>query len=212
MKKILIVVLFVFILTGCNNVVSVDFNSNIDTKINVSFTLDEYKQYSGSLSDRENLDEEIDAIISEMRPISDNYDEMFKENSMNRNGYTYTGEFEYTYNYANFRYSELFNRCFDSFVVDEEDNLIHIFLKGDSICAPFTLKVKAVDRMLNNNADSSNKGEYTWEVKKEDNEIKFDISKNPIEPSGLSTKSIIYVIIAIIMGIAAFIFSGKLKK
>ena len=102
MKKILIIVLFVFILTGCNNVVSVDFNSNIDTKINVSFTLDEYKQYSGSLSDRENLDEEIDAIISEMRPISDNYDEMFKENSMNRNGYTYTGEFEYTYNYANY--------------------------------------------------------------------------------------------------------------
>ena len=82
MKKILIVIMC-FILVGCTNSISLDFNSKVDADVKFSFTASEFIKHQGSEEYAEynnaEIAEEIEAIINEARPIKDNYDELFEE-------------------------------------------------------------------------------------------------------------------------------------
>ena len=150
MKKLLIILLLCFIVTGCNNVVSFDFNDEIDTKIELSFTVSDFKKYTNNKSD--DIKDSIDAMIGDANPIVDSYDVSFIQKSFKKVNDNYSGEFEYTYTYDNFKDNAIFVRCFETAVIDEDDKKIYVYLKGNSICAPFQLVVTSDGRLLNNNA------------------------------------------------------------
>jgi len=208
MKKLLIILLLCFIVTGCNNVVSFDFNDEIDTKIEVSFTVSDFKKYTNNNSD--DIKDSIDAMISDANPIVDSYDESFIQKSFKNVNDNYSGEFEYTYTYDNFKDNAIFVRCFETAVIDEDDKKIYVYLKGKSICAPFQLVVTSDGRLLNNNASKRSNGKYIWSVKENNNDIYFNISKEKISASSSKTKHIFSIVLLfIIIGVLFFIKKKK---
>lgn len=212
MKKLLILLLFTLVLTGCNNTLSLDFNDKIDAKIELSFSLGDYMNNVNEPTNKENLIYSIDAIKSEARPLKDSYDIFFTTEVLNKEGDNYTGEYTYSYTYSNFKNNTILDKCFENFIYEEDDNAVHIYLNGESMCAPFKLKVKSDNRMLLNNSTDKNKGEYIWEVKDKENDIRFDISKAPIEAKEFKTSNIIYIILAIILSAGVYFLNKKLKN
>lgn len=209
MKKVFIIILFCFILTGCNNKYSIDFNDKIDTTIDFSFSSSEYKNQMNSTS--KDIDPDVKAMISEMRPLTDSYDELFEEVKLNDSNYSYEGTYKYTYTYSNFVKNAMIERCFEYPVIEDDDKKIYVYLSGNSDCAPFELNVKADSRMLTNNAEIKKDGQYIWNVKKENNDIRFYISKEPVNNSIISTKNIIYIILGVITTVSIIIYSKKIK-
>lgn len=212
MKKLLIVLLFTLILTGCNNTISLDFNDKIDAKIELSFSLGDYMNHVNEPTNKENLKYSIDAIVSEARPLNNSYDELFTTAILNNTGDNYTGEYAYSYTYSNFKNNTILERCFENVIYEEDDNTIHILLNGDSICAPFKLKIKSDNRMILNNSTEKVKGEYVWDVKDKENDIRFDISKNIVESKEFKISNIIYIVLVVILIILIYLFNKKVKN
>ncbi len=202
MKKGLILILICFILAGCTNKLTIDFNDKIDTKIEFSFTEVEYNQ-SGM---------DIEAIINEARPIKDSYDEIYKEVSYSDQNGNYKGEYSYTYTYDNFKENDILKRCFEYAAVEEDDKTIFIYLKGKSECAPFTLNVKADNRMMSNNADEKSNNEYIWNVQKENNDIHFNISKEILKNNIFTLQNILFVLVGIGIVIGIIYLKKKQKN
>lgn len=211
MKKLLILLLFVFVLTGCNNSLKLDFNDNVDATIELSFNKDDYIKNVSSIGNETNFKYAIEDIIVESRPIKNNYDEMFKGN-INITNSECEGEYKYTYTYETFKNNAIFDRCFEySDIIEENDKYI-IYLKGKSSCGEFEFRVKADNRMLNNNSNKSKNGEYIWKVSNDKNDIQFDISKDVIKNTGISLGNIISIIITIGLGGLAFFIYKKNKN
>ena len=223
MKKIIFIFLVLFCLTGCDNNVEFDFNEDIDAKVKFSFTVDDYKKYSGekNLSDNE-AKSRIDAIIQFRNTFTDPYSELFEEKSFMNNGKYYNGVYEYTYTYSNFNDNYILNNCFEDFGVEEDDENIYILAKGKSNCAPFNLIVKADDRMISSNENEKDGNEYIWNVKESNNDVYIAISKvainqeNIIQPkektSLFSIMDLIYLVIALIIVIVTVILKKKNKE
>lgn len=218
MKKIVIIFLMLFCLTGCANSVEFDFDKDIKTKVSLSFTLDDYKAHidEKNISDAE-ARSRIEALIDFRNAFTDPYSDLFEEKSFMNNGRNYKGVYEYTYTYSNFNDNSVLNNCFEYFGVEEEDDSLYIFASGESKCAPFKLIVKADDRMLSSNEDDKKENEYIWNVKELNNDIYMVISKTTIsetkaKPNFFNVMDIICIVIALIIGAVAFILNKKFKE
>lgn len=218
MKKIVIIFLMLFCLTGCANSVEFDFDKDIKTKVSLSFTLDDYKAHidEKNISDAE-ARSRIEALIDFRNAFTDPYSDLFEEKSFVNNGRNYKGVYEYTYTYSNFNDNSVLNNCFEYFGVEEEDDSLYIFASGESKCAPFKLIVKADDRMLSSNEDDKKENEYIWNVKELNNDIYMVISKTTIsetkaKPNFFNVMDLICIVIALIIGVAAFIINKKFKE
>ncbi len=212
MKKIFILFISILLLTGCNNEIEIDFDNDIQTKINLSFSLNDYNKYTDNKLNNEELKMLVESIYSEARPINDSYDELFKINKSNIKGNNYDLEYGYNYTYSNFKNNALFKRCFDNAVIEDDNNKIYVYLYGESKCGPFKLKIKSNDRMLNNNSDETSNNEYIWNVKEDNNEIRFNISKSVVDSKKGITSNVILIIISICIIIFAFILKNKNKR
>ena len=212
MKKVLILIICILILSGCNNSISLDFNDKIDTTIDLSFDKSDFEGKVRPLSSDENFEFAVEDILVEARPIIDNYDEMFEKEYLNVESNTVKGRYKYSYTYENFINNDLFNKCFEYPVVEDLGDSLSIYLSGNSKCGEFKILVKADKRMIINNSDSKENNQYVWDVKEDNNEIKFTISKDIIKEKGDTLKLIFYLIIAVIAGIGVFLFSKHLKK
>lgn len=215
MKKILIVIMC-FILVGCTNSISLDFNSKVEADIRFSFTASEFIKHQGSEEyaeyDNTEIAEEVEAIINEARPIKDNYDELFEEVKYESKNDKFEGEYKYKYTYDDFTNNNLLTKCFEYAAVEEVNNTIYVYLKGKSDCAPLELRVKASGRMLNNNAEKKSKGEYIWEVKSKDNDIQFNISKSRKISKIFSFSNFFYVVLAVGAAFGLIYLNKKTKK
>lgn len=214
MKKIVFIFLMLFCLTGCDNSVEFDFNEDIKAKVSLSFTLDDYK----ARLDEQNLDDEeaksrIETIIDFRNAFTDPYSDLFKEKSFVNNGNYYNGVYEYTYTYSNFNNNSVLNNCFEYFEVQENKNSLSISANGKSKCAPFKLIVKADDRMLSSNENVKNGNIYIWNIQELNNDIYMTISKTKVESrSSFNVMNLIYFVIALIIGVVAFILNKRFKK
>ena len=218
MKKILFIFLILFCLTGCDNSIEFDFSEDIKAKVSLSFTLDEYKAHL----DEPNLDDaevksRIESIMNFRNALTDPYSDLFEEKSFVNNGNNYNGVYEYTYSYSNFNDNSVLNNCFEYFGVQEDNNSLYIFAEGKSKCAPFKLVVKADDRMLYSNENVKNGNLYIWNIQELNNDIymvisKTNTSKTEVESSSFNVMNIIYLVIALIIGVVAFILKKKIKE
>lgn len=223
MKKLVFILLLLLCLTGCNNKVEIDFNEDIKTKVSLSFTLDEYKEQL----DEPNLDDaeaksRIESIIDFRNAFTDPYSDLFEEKSFMNKGKYYEGVYEYTYTYSNFNNNSVLNNCFEYFGVQDDEDSYYILAKGESKCAPFKLIVKADNRMLSSNENSKDDDQYIWNVQAANNDIYMAISKSTIikttipntktETSLFSVMDLIYLVIALIISIVAFILNKKFKE
>lgn len=221
MKKLILIFLVLFCLTGCANSVEFDFNEDIKAKVSLSFTLDEYK----ARLDEPNLKEEevrsrIESIIEFRNAFTDPYSDLFEEKSFATNGKNYKGVYEYTYTYSNFNDNSVLNNCFENFGVQEDEEKLYIFAEGKSKCAPFELIVKAEDRMVSSNENSKDGNNYIWNIKELNNDVYMVISKAALsKPIIVSEKSsffgvvdLVCLIIAVIIGVVVFVLNKKFKE
>ena len=93
MKKLVFIFLMLFCLTGCANSVELNFNEDINTKINLSFTLDEFKARLNepNLSDSE-AKSRIESIRNFRNAFTDPYSDLLEEKSFGNNGRKYIGK------------------------------------------------------------------------------------------------------------------------
>lgn len=213
MKKLILMFLAIFLLTGCSNTISFDFNDNIDAKVDLSFTLSEYKAYSAAKSNVFSDDEEarssIDAIRFDNEAFDSNNSALFEEKKFITDGNNYNASYEYTYTYSNFLHNSVLNNCIEYFTVENDDESIYVSLKGNSSCGPFKLSIKAKDRMINNNAKNINGDEYIWNINATNNDVYFAISKTPNSSSSISVLYVIYFLIGIALAFVAYMFKKK---
>ena len=213
MKKLLII-LSVLILTGCTNVISVDFNENINTNIKLSFSLEDYKNNhndSKMISNDEARDS-ISALRSDIKAFTKTYDGIFTEKEFVVNQDNYSIQYEYTYDYDNFVDNSIFKRCFQYSTIDTKDDTLYVSLKGESICAPFKLEISSNNRMLTNNSNERIKNKYVWNIEKENNDIFFSISKNPIINKNFDILSFIGIGFALLIILIAAIIKKKYNE
>ena len=213
MKKIIFIVLITILLTGCSNSINFDFKDNITTEVKLSFSLDEYKYYSNRNSTKFSNNEEtissINAIRNDREAFITGNNNLFFEKYFTNNGNSYSAVYNYTYTYSNFSKNYLLNNCFEYFGVEEDAENIYVYLSGRSLCAPFNINIRAVDRMINNNAYSVNNGQYTWQVKETNNNIYFLISKEKINSQSIDMLYVIYFILGMSIAFVVLIFSKK---
>ena len=213
MKKLIFVFLMLFCLTGCDNSVEFDFEEDINAKVSLSFTIDEYKR---SINE-ENLDDEeaksiIESMIEFRNAFTIPYSDLFEEKSYVNNGNYYNAIYEYTYKYSNFKNNSVLNNCFEYFGVEEDENNLYIIAKGESKCAPFKMIVKADDRMISSNENIKQGNEYIWNIQELNNDIYIAISKTEIVSSSFNVLNLIYFITAIVIGVVTFILNKKFRE
>lgn len=217
MKKMLVLILMVILLTGCSNSVTLDFKENINTKINLSFSLDEYKnamyKNSNELLDDEEAISSIEALRTDEKDAFINGNtELYKENNFIVNNNYYTASYEYDYNYINFSNNTILNKCFENFNVKQDTNNIYIKMSGKSICAPFKLSVKADNRMINNNSNNINNNEYSWNINAYNNDVYMVISKNITTNNSFNILYLILFFIGIGLIIALYYLNDVINK
>jgi len=215
MKKILLIFCIMFLLTGCSNSVNFDFKDNIDMKINLSFTLNEYKAYSNRNSNPFSDDEEarssIEAIRNDSEAFINGNNVLLNEKSFINNGNNYLAVYEYTYSYSTFSKNSILNSCFDFFGVEEDNDNVYVSLSGNSVCAPFKLSIKADNRMINNNSNNIQNNEYIWNIKEKDNNVYFAISKTPMNDMTINSLYIVYFILGLVIAFIAYIIKKRNK-
>lgn len=210
MKKILFIFLIMFFLTGCDNSITIDFKDNINTKIDLSFTLNEYNNYS-EIDEREELISSIEAIRNDKEAFINGNGELFIEKSFTNTNDYYNASYEYNYNYYNFKDNSVLHTCFDYFGTTEDVDNIYISIKGKSKCSRFKLVVKGEDRIISSNAKKVN-DEYIWNIQEENNDIFLAVSKNKVSNNTFNVWNTIYFIMALIIGVSAFIINNKMTN
>lgn len=159
MKKILIIVLFLLISTGCQVKYELNFtdnklNENINIQINNSnekdiYNLKEYKAYAIFDSTYQRL-----------------YDVEYQE------GKTFNATYKYTYNYEEFKHAMYIKTCFDAFSFITNDNTYILSTSKGFKCMVLDYnKVDNVEIVINtnheiieSNADRTKKNTLIWNV------------------------------------------------
>lgn len=221
MKKIIVVILAILFLSGCNIDVNYVFHENtIDSKVTSSFTLQEF--YDNS--DYEKIDNADDKYIYNLLSkeietdnlqaftTTDKYN--FERKSFTKSGNVYNLEYGYTYGYKNFYDNYILKNCFDKFEFTEDETYYNIHVTGKYKCdGEITLKFSSDNGIENSNSVDIKNGVHSFYVFDEDNDIKLSIRKEKYnEVTNYSTLRVIGLIIIIICSIVTYIFINKINN
>lgn len=226
MKKIILIFLLIVLTTGCTNNVNINFEDNgVEFDVESKFTLTEYKNVASvynteidlnmsnseleSLIYREQDNFTFPAYYEEENSSNESFAMLKTKLTNNKQNYELTGE--YLYSYDNFKDNYLLNYCFDYFSFTEDKESYYFKIAGDYNCSYENIKLNIVahNRMVNNNSNDVNDNTYSWDIKKENNDIYFVVSKEKLE---FKQNNIFYIIGGIIVGIMIIVTLGFYKK
>ncbi len=208
MKKYIIIILLLILLTGCTNEINYNFNDkNIESTITSEFTLDEFKNYYINTNPEFTEDyskNELKELLIEYKnnllipAYNDDVNTRYTESSFEE-GDEYLIKYNYSFNYSNFETNYYFKNCFETFSYYEDDVNYYYQLTGKALCNyEDTLFTVTSDKIVSDsNEDTLNNGKYTWILKEEDNNIKFAISKSDFSITKLFNT--IYIIVGVVL-------------
>ena len=228
MKKLLLIFIMLFIVTGCNNNVIYEFEKDsIKSTIELKFNQEEFKTYyksTGGHADEEFKDtESVNDFINKLQQgtdliaiVEDNKVEYYENTKKEQKDKEYLYEYQYNYTYDNFEKNYYLNDCFEHFITTEDNDYVHYKLSGDFTCEnmdSFILKVKAKDKNIVSNADETKDDYHIWDIEKENNDITFSISKaEKTKTSVFSTVHIIGLVLLAILGIIGLVLYKLINK
>ncbi len=212
MKKILLLITFLFILTGCT--------INYEIKINKD---DINEMITGTVTKEESdIDPEETSLNLFYTLVNFEQSALFNADSFYDKKITEKDNYlEYNANYTyinNFKDSNIINTCFEKHEINETDDFYDIHLSGNFYCLfskKININVTSNMAVLENNADSVNKNTYSWVIDdSKDVDILLTASKNieafnAKEESVFSVYKIITFILLIILIIASLIIYKK---
>lgn len=197
-KKLLILILFLFIITGCSAEYTLDF-SNKEIKENINITIldsDIPKSDPNSLIEP---DDRITPFIKgEQYPVFNNKDITYNK-KVDKNGNITTIKLDYNYTHQKFKNSTVYKTCFENASFESERKNYVLNFSGSFYCLygkEIKINIKTNNKVNSHNADKVSGNTYTWIVNQknvDDTNILMDISKE---------SKIIDMVAYIILGIA----------
>lgn len=213
MKKILLLIIVLFCLTGCSLDYEINFDyNNINEKISAEIDGDIYEIANTIDGDGLYLEKEL---VEEKTPALKGFKDYYNK-SIKVIGNKSQVLLNYKYQYDNFKDSYLIDRCFEESYVKNTDDYIYVSLGGNFKCFKdddITIKVSSKYDVVKHNADKYKDGYYLWDIKMsdEENNIELYISKEipKEEKDNLSTLKIVLIVIFIIVGITIYLLKKK---
>lgn len=215
MKKLVLIVIFVFILTGCSSEYNLEIsNSKIKENIKVEILDTDIPKAVPGI-DVELNDRITPFIKNDQYPLFNNTKEKYKK-SITKVGDLTTVTLKYTYTHNQFRNSNTLKTCFENASFKKTRKGYDLDLSGSFYCLygdSIKINVKTNNVVLNHNADKVSGNVYTWVINDEnvkDVNIQLSLSKK----SKVVT-SLLYVIasgIFLVLSILAYRFYKKYKE
>jgi len=205
MKKVILVLLIMILLSGCSANVNFEFKEDkIDSSITSDFTISDYYNYSNTGEDDLLTDEQKEKDFLGYKEsliipaFKDNMENKYIELVFDSSNYNYNVDYRYQYNYNNFKNNYIFN-CFDNFEYSEDDNFYNIKLTGKYNCtAGFKLNISSVKGISNSNSTDINDNIHSFDVNEDNNNIVFSINKEEVTSTNiLSTIRVIVFVLLI---------------
>lgn len=180
MKKILLLILLVFLVTGCTSSYEIVFDDTIDEKITINYDGDIYKVVEEFEFDGDSFYFESELVKSRIPSLIE-FKDYYKKNIEVKNNKSII-TLNYKYSYENFENSYLISECFEKSNFINNDEYYYVSLGGSFYCYGvdhFTLKMKTDYKVLRSNADREENGYYIWDIETDnkDDEVELQLSK-----------------------------------
>ena len=213
MKKIIVVLISLLLLTGC----TIDYNLVIDKdSIKETITGIAYKEEYEVREEDSSLNLFYTYINDDINPLISSDGLYTKEIKEIDNGINYKYDFIYKNNYDK---SKIINSCFENSNVKETDTYYSIELSGEFYCLysdKININVISNYVVLENNAKEVNGNKYSWVIDNSSNvNIFLNISKEikyeePSKTKFISTFQLVGLIIFVVLtGITYFLYRKK---
>ena len=218
MKKIMLVIVFLILLTGCSN----EYNLKIDKdNINEKITIivDKSKIFDESLSPDMDIysTDSINYLLNEdIHAILNNRNEKYVK-KVDEKGNFINVTLEYTYKAESYLRAQILNNCFEKIDVKESSKDIYIHLSGKFSCLgnnnDLDFVIDSNNRVLSQNADTKKFNKYIWNINnsnKDNVDIEIKLSKKSIYAHYLSIG--ILSVIGLIVIIIGIVIYTKVRK
>lgn len=213
MKKIIVVLISLLLLTGC----TIDYNLVIDKdSIKETITGTAYKEEYEVREEDSGLNLFYTYINDDINPLISGDGLYTKDINEIDNGINYKYDFIYKNNYDK---SKIINSCFENSNVKETDTYYSIELSGEFYCLysdKININVISNYVVLENNAKEVNGNKYSWVIDDSSNvNIFLNISKEikyeePSKTKFISTFQLVGLIIFVVLtGITYFLYRKK---
>lgn len=205
LKKFLLLIPILLLLTGCGSKYEIEFTENNTIKDTISIFEDNkiVKNYS-----KENEDNLLNQILDFERGYEHYKKELYTTEEVT--GYKYTYEFKYD------EYDALsqLRKCYEDLVLEVNDDEIKLTTKGEFLCRTYHKEMPYIDiniksnyKIKNTNGEIKNNNVVTWKINKNNyKNSPIQITYNKKEIIEQEKKSSIGNIIIIILFIGAVIF------
>ncbi|MBR2708223.1 MAG: hypothetical protein IKE90_02170 [Bacilli bacterium] len=220
MKRILMI-LVLFLFTGCNVTYNVNIGDKIEELTNFKFEEVDYN-YDNNVNMMTSSYEFISSVINEdYLAFYDNISDKLYSKERTKDGMNLS----YKYDYGNIDDSSIFNYCGDTveyyntgkYILIKVDDFTNCFLQaGGPHLNNLTINVKSDLKVLENNADEVNGNVYTWRMSKDnfyDKKLNIKIKKG-IGSNKKSTinYTFIFVVLVILIGLVIILIFYIFKK
>lgn len=215
MKKILLLIICLFCLTGCTLNYEINFGyTMIEEHINATMDGNIYEIASSIDGDGFYLEKEIvEGNIPSIKGFKDFYTRKIKVKNN-----TSVVDLDYIYKYDEYENSYLLTRCFEKTYVKNTDDYLYVSLGGNFKCFKeddIQIKVSSMYDVVKHNANKVEDNYYIWDIKLADdeNKVEFYISKEITEKENnkVSGWKIVIIILFGIIGLFIFINKRKIK-
>ena len=224
MKKIMLYLLILLILSGCTANYDLVFEDGIiEEKLDFTITNNDYQEYINQLENEayeEDMYKFFDSLqIPNFVHIPNNFHK--KESEKLNDGINLKFTYK-NYEYDTFNSSYLLNDCFYDVIVLNEENEYYLNARGPFDC-PYDnvkIRIKTDKKVINTNAKYED-GFYTWEINKDnfkDLDLIFHISKieefnkNQVEEKNEVNYNFGWIIILTITISILFVFYKKMNN
>ena len=231
MRRIIIFIFCLFLLTGCDVVYNIDIDNNdINESTNIYFAENDYNYESyypyGNAKRFSSAEELVEKTISsDYKAFDSDYNnkELYKMERVNDE----IGEgvnFKYTYKYNNIKYSSLINYCGQDVKYINNNDSVSLNVDNLSLCVAadygprlnnLTVNIKTDLKVTDNNADKVKGNRYTWTFDSNDfydKSIKIVMQKNKNLNSSVNSIGKIVIIILMLLVISIIIYKIIRKR
>ncbi len=212
MKKIILLIILVLLLTGCKATYNISFDKDINESIKI---------YTSNTNIETANKETVNKVSEELYNFEYGYEYYKKEKYYegNNTGYNYTHKFDYEdYN----MYTEL-QKCYDDFNYSNDDNTVSLSTSELFTCFDYypeieevTINMTSQYNITSSNADKVDGNTYTWIINKDNYqnkplEIKIN-KKQEYKEKKITSKMIITFGIFLILVLYLLLSIKKNKK
>lgn len=206
MKKIILLILLCFTLTGCTINYNLDINDD-NFKETITGSV-----YNSELTNDDNSINMYSFLINTEQNAFYNNDNIFYNKTTNNIDNKIDFEYNYTFTSNNFNNSRIINECFDNHVFEYKEGIYYLVVSGKFNCyyTNTNINITTDYKVISNNATDKKDNTYTWTINEENkDDVYFFITidktnNNKISFEWNTFKTIGLIIILLLSGICIY--------